>query len=72
MEEMLPQMWDHGASQSFLRYLLIQIDRLTDEVRQESLWTMMFADDIVICCESRQQLEENLERWSRGGEGAGV
>ena len=24
------------------------MDRLTDEVRQESLW-MMFADDIVIC-----------------------
>ena len=23
----------------------------------------MFADDIVICSESRQQLGENLERW---------
>ena len=23
----------------------------------------MFADDIVICSESRQQLEENLESW---------
>ena len=34
------------------------MDRLTDEVRQESLWTMMLADDIVICCESREQLEE--------------
>lgn len=39
------------------------MDRLTDEVRQESPWTMFFADDIVICSESRQQLEENLERW---------
>ena len=38
-------------------------DRLTDEVRQECPWTMMFADDIVICSESRQQLEETLERW---------
>ena len=25
------------------------MDRLTDEVRQESPWNMMFADDIVIC-----------------------
>ena len=39
------------------------MDRLTDEVRQESPWTMMFADDIVICSESREQVEENLERW---------
>ncbi|KAI5609347.1 protein kinase C-binding protein NELL2-like [Silurus asotus] len=41
----------------------VVMDRLTDEVRQESPWTMMFADDIVICCESREQVEESLERW---------
>ncbi|KAF7651214.1 hypothetical protein LDENG_00113870 [Lucifuga dentata] len=41
----------------------VVMDRLTDEVRQESPWTMMFADDIVICSESREQVEENLERW---------
>lgn len=27
----------------------LEIDSLTDEVRQESLWAMTFADDIVIC-----------------------
>ena len=31
------------------------MDRLTDEVGQESPWTMMFADDIVICSESKEQ-----------------
>ncbi|KAK3534166.1 hypothetical protein QTP86_002317 [Hemibagrus guttatus] len=41
----------------------IVMDQLSEEVRQESPWTMMFADDIVICSESREQLEENLERW---------
>ncbi|KAK3510528.1 hypothetical protein QTP70_009114 [Hemibagrus guttatus] len=37
------------------------MDQLSEEVRQESSWTM-FADDIVICSESREQVEENLER----------
>ncbi|KAK3548387.1 hypothetical protein QTP70_012316 [Hemibagrus guttatus] len=39
------------------------MDQLSEEVRQESPWTMIFADDIVICSESREQVEENLERW---------
>ncbi|KAK3533820.1 hypothetical protein QTP70_031295, partial [Hemibagrus guttatus] len=41
----------------------IVMDQLSEEVRQESPWTVMFADDIVICSESREQVEENLERW---------
>ncbi|KAK3570792.1 hypothetical protein QTP86_026343 [Hemibagrus guttatus] len=41
----------------------IVMDQLSEEVRQESPWTMMFADDIVICSESREQVKENLERW---------
>ncbi|KAK3506727.1 hypothetical protein QTP70_018270 [Hemibagrus guttatus] len=49
----------------------IVMDLLSEEVRQESPWTMMFADDIVIFSESREQVEESLERWrfalERGG-----
>ncbi|KAK3517804.1 hypothetical protein QTP70_018967 [Hemibagrus guttatus] len=41
----------------------IVMDQLSEEVRQESPWTMMFAEGIVICSESREQVEENLERW---------
>ncbi|KAK3560072.1 hypothetical protein QTP86_033795 [Hemibagrus guttatus] len=41
----------------------IVMDQLSEEVRQEPPWTMMFADDIVICSESREQVEESLERW---------
>lgn len=29
-------------------------DRLADEARQESPWTMLFADDIVACRASRE------------------
>lgn len=30
---------------------------------QESLWTMMFIDNIEISSESREGVEESLERW---------
>ncbi|KAK3523750.1 hypothetical protein QTP70_009238 [Hemibagrus guttatus] len=33
------------------------MDQLSEKVRQESPWTMMFADDIVICSESREEVE---------------
>ena len=37
------------------------MDRLTDEVRREPPWTMLFADDIVICEETRKEVERRLE-----------
>ena len=39
------------------------MDRMTDAIREESPWTMMFADDIVSCSESKEQVEEKLESW---------
>ncbi|MCJ8740952.1 hypothetical protein PDJAM_G00064870 [Pangasius djambal] len=48
------------------------MDQLSEEVRQESPCTLMFADDIVICSESREQVEENLERWRFAPERRGM
>ena len=54
-----------GVTEKFVRLVQYMYEsRLTDEARQESVWTMMFADYIVICSESRKQVEEILERWS--------
>ena len=39
------------------------MDRITDEVRREPPWTMLFADDIVICKETREEMERRLESW---------
>ena len=39
------------------------MDRLTDEVRREPPWMMLFADDIVICEETREDVESKLESW---------
>ena len=39
------------------------MDRLTDEVRREQPWTMLFANDIVICEETREEVEQRIECW---------
>ena len=39
------------------------MDRLTDVVRREPLWTMLFADDILICEETREEVVQRLESW---------
>ena len=33
------------------------MNRLTDQVRREPPWTMLFADDIVICEETREEVK---------------
>ena len=46
------------------RFLFVVItDRLTDEVRREPPWTMLFAHNIVFCEETRKELEQRLECW---------
>ena len=39
------------------------MDRLTNKVRREPPWTMLFADDIVICKETREEVERRIESW---------
>lgn len=48
----------------------VVMDRMTDDIRQESLWTIVFADDSVICGENMEQVEERLEmhELKRGAE----
>ena len=57
------------------------MDRLTDEVRREPPWTMLFADDIVICegrsgerleIETREEVEQRLESWRYALENRGI
>ncbi|KAK3566085.1 hypothetical protein QTP86_025540 [Hemibagrus guttatus] len=62
-EEFKVEVGLHQGSALIPFLFVIVMDQLSEEVRQESPWTMMFSDDIVICSESREQVEENLERW---------
>ena len=43
--------------------LAVIMDRLTDKVRREPSLTMLFADDIVIFEETREEVERRLEFW---------
>ncbi|KAK3552622.1 hypothetical protein QTP86_017898 [Hemibagrus guttatus] len=66
-EELWYCMRKSGVAEKYVRVVQDMYERnrtvLSEEVRQESPWTMMFSDEIVICSESRDQVEENLERW---------
>lgn len=39
------------------------MDRLADEVKLEFPLIIMFADNVLICSDSRGQVEESLKRW---------
>ena len=48
------------------------MDSLTDELRREPPWTMLFADDIVICKETSEEVEQRLECWRYSLERRGI
>ena len=48
------------------------MDRLTDEVRRGPPWMMLFADDIVICKETKEEVEWRLESWKYALERRGM
>ena len=51
-----------GSSLSLFLFAVI-MDRLTDKVRRGPPWTMLFADNILICEEIREEMEHRLECW---------
>ncbi|KAI5748378.1 hypothetical protein M8J77_024911 [Diaphorina citri] len=48
------------------------MDVLTEDVRKKAPWCMMFADDIVLCEESVEDMERELERWKNALERRGL
>ena len=48
------------------------MDRITDEVRREPPWTMLFVDDILIREEIREEVERRLECWRHASERRGM
>ncbi|KAI5626354.1 oxoglutarate (alpha-ketoglutarate) receptor 1a, tandem duplicate 2, partial [Silurus asotus] len=59
-----PIAFAHSAINPVFYFLMTDSFKEALQDKQESPWTMMFADYIVICGESREQVERSLERWS--------
>ena len=50
----------------------IIIDRLTENIRKDTPWDMLFADDIVLSRQNYRELEEDLEIWRNALERRGL
>ena len=39
------------------------MDALTDGIRKNTPWQMMFSDDVALCATDKNSLEDDLEIW---------
>ncbi len=60
-----------GSAFSPFLFAIIK-DILTKDIRRDSPWDMLFADDVVLCREDKAELEESLERWRKAFEERGL
>jgi len=51
-----------GSALSPVLFALI-MDRLTDEIREDAPWTMLFADDIVLIGKTKEEVQRKVEKW---------
>jgi len=49
-----------SALRPFLFALVINM--LIDDIHKLSLWNMMFAENVVLCSESKEEVQTNLEK----------
>ena len=60
-----------GSALSPFLFILI-MDTITDDIDEDSPWTMLFADDLVLCDRDSERVEERLECWREHLEDAGL
>ena len=61
----------HGSA--FIPFLFaIMMDSLTENIRKEAPWQMMFADDVVLCAREKYVLGLELEQWREALEKGGM
>ena len=53
----------HQGSAMIPLLLIIIMDVLTENIEKDPPWAMMFADDLVPCAMTCEEVEEDLETW---------
>ena len=48
------------------------MDCLTEDIRKEAPWNMMFAVDVVMCSNDQEAAEKKLEKWRKSLEDSGI
>ena len=43
--------------------LIIIMDCLTENIQKDPPWVMLFADDLVLCAMTREEVEEDPKTW---------
>ena len=61
----------HGSSLSPLLFI-VAMDVLTEDVRDDSLMDLLYANDLVLCGESLSEVMGRYGRWTNAVEGKGL
>ena len=48
------------------------MDKLTEDIRKDAPWHMLFADDIVLSMQNHTELEDDMEIWRNALERRGL
>ena len=62
----------HQGSALSLFLFAIIMDKLTENIRKDPPWDMMFADDIVLSRQNHRETEDDLEIWRNALERRGL
>ncbi|XP_046980926.1 uncharacterized protein LOC124545998 [Schistocerca americana] len=71
-KEFLVKVWLHQGSALSPYIFDLIMDVLVKDVKKEAPWNMMFADYVVLCEQSIDELEEKLEDWRKALEERGM